>query len=187
MDDPASATALRGGEAHSSIDLTILLSGDRDNDTVPDIADNCLIVSNPDQVNTDDHGLGDACDEDRDNDGIKNSSDQDVLDPRECVDTDADECDDCAIGQDGFGILPDHDPAKDGTDRDMDGTCRATDPDDDGDGVDDDIDNCPLVANPGQDMNDCGGPFRDLCIPLNPVGRRLSLLCPAALIQDPVP
>ena len=36
-------------------------------------------------------------------------------------DSDADGCDDCAVGSDGFGPLPDSDPANDGLDTDGDG------------------------------------------------------------------
>jgi hypothetical protein len=35
---------------------------DRDNDTIPDIFDNCPDVFNPDQLDTDLDGIGDACD-----------------------------------------------------------------------------------------------------------------------------
>ena len=35
---------------------------DADGDGVPDAADNCSLVSNPDQLDTDGDGIGDACD-----------------------------------------------------------------------------------------------------------------------------
>jgi hypothetical protein len=42
-----------------------------------------------------------------------------------CGDSDSDSCDDCAVGTDDFGPLPDFDPANDGADADGDGTCDA--------------------------------------------------------------
>ena len=45
------------------------------------------------------------------------------LDPDVCGDTDGDSCDDCAIGTDNFGPLPDFNASDDGTDNDSDGTC----------------------------------------------------------------
>jgi|JI10StandDraft_1071094.scaffolds.fasta_scaffold01895_3 uncharacterized protein (TIGR03382 family) len=43
---------------------------DRDLDGVVDAADDCPDLADPDQVDTDDDGLGDACDPDDDNDGV---------------------------------------------------------------------------------------------------------------------
>ena len=58
----------------------LVLSGfeddeDDDDDGIPDTADNCPLVSNPDQADTDGDGLGDACDPDDDNDGIPDNED----------------------------------------------------------------------------------------------------------------
>jgi hypothetical protein len=36
-------------------------SGDVDSDTVPDVSDNCPLVANPDQVDSDGNGIGDVC------------------------------------------------------------------------------------------------------------------------------
>ena len=36
---------------------------DADSDTVPDAIDNCLSIANLDQIDTDDDGVGDACEE----------------------------------------------------------------------------------------------------------------------------
>jgi len=50
-------------------------AADGDADGVPNAADNCPNDSNPDQVDTDRDGLGNACDPDDDNDGIEDSQD----------------------------------------------------------------------------------------------------------------
>jgi len=47
---------------------------DSDKDGIPDIKDNCVSISNPDQKDEDNNGRGDACD-DFDNDGVINSKD----------------------------------------------------------------------------------------------------------------
>jgi hypothetical protein len=64
-----------------------------------------------------------ASDPDDDNDGVPDIMDSDLADPDVCQDLDMDSCDDCAIGTDDFGPLPDNDPANDGPDGDGDGIC----------------------------------------------------------------
>src|SRR3954452_12545713 len=46
-----------------------------DNDNVVDAVDNCRGLANPDQIDTDHDGQGDACDADDDNDGIPDAQD----------------------------------------------------------------------------------------------------------------
>ena len=54
---------------------------DDDNDLVPDDADNCPLVENPDQADLDEDGIGDVCDDDDDNDGVVDDEDCAPEDP----------------------------------------------------------------------------------------------------------
>ncbi|MFP6629170.1 MAG: endonuclease/exonuclease/phosphatase family protein [Myxococcota bacterium] len=128
---------------------------DQDSDGIGDVCDACIFDASNDSDgdgscdsvdlctgddtsgDTDADGLCNDTDTDDDNDGIADGSDLDALDPAVCADADADSCDDCAIGVDGFGALPDNTPANDGTDTDSDLLCNAGDPDDDGDSLSD--------------------------------------------------
>ncbi len=120
------------------VDTTVVtsivdVSGDVDQDGVADDADNCPIVANPDQLDTDADLIGDACDPDftdKDGDGVVDSADTCPLVPNLGVDEDADGVDDAC------------DP--DFLDGDLDGVVDA-------------VDNCPLVANPGQEDTDGDG------------------------------
>jgi hypothetical protein len=100
--------------------------GDADGDGVPDDADDCVDVPDPDQVDTDGDGLGDACDEDDDDDDVPDA-------------------------EDGCPLAPG--PLE--GDQDGDGQDDACDEDDDGDGVPDGDDvfpddpDKPGVAAPG--------------------------------------
>jgi hypothetical protein len=96
----------------------------RDDDL--DGCDDCSSgVDNPagDGADLDSDGLCDFGDPDDDNDGVLDVDDLDPSDPTICEDVDADGCDDCSIGLDGFGPLSDNDPLNDGTDTDNDGLC----------------------------------------------------------------
>ena len=54
---------------------------DDDNDGVLDFADNCAVISNPEQANTDGDLVGDVCDADDDADGVPDGSDNCALVP----------------------------------------------------------------------------------------------------------
>ena len=73
---------------------------DTDDDTVGDVCDNCPKVPNADQKDTDEDGIGDACDDDMDNDGVKNTEDNcKIIYNKDQKDTDGDTfgdvCDNC--------------------------------------------------------------------------------------------
>ncbi|MEM7193863.1 MAG: PQQ-dependent sugar dehydrogenase [Pseudomonadota bacterium] len=148
---------------------------DSDNDGVFDPFDNCPDDINADQTDTDQDTVGDACDADDDNDGVIDASDDDPLNPMICRDLDADQCDDCSLGVDGFGAQDDFDVMNDGLDSDTDGFCNIGDIDDDGDGVDDDVDNCPLVFNDTQDPKACENSL--LCFALPNAQQNYTTVC----------
>ncbi len=81
----------------SELNVSYIIA-DVDADGVPDIHDNCVLVSNPDQTDADGNGRGDACD-DFDRDGIINNLDNCPNDPNwDQADSDGDgigdSCDD---------------------------------------------------------------------------------------------
>ncbi len=108
---------------------------DADQDGVCDVIDNCPLVSNGDQEDSDEDGAGNACDDDDDNDGV------------------VDEEDNCPLVANADGQ---------GADGDQDGIGDACDLDSDNDGVNNDEDNCPFVENPDQ-ANFDGDPQGDAC------------------------
>jgi hypothetical protein len=108
-------------------DVTVF-APDEDGDGIEDDRDNCPVTGNSDQLDNDEDGDGDVCDDDDDNDELTDLNDN------------------CR-----FVANPDQ------SDNDADLEGDACDDDDDNDFLPDDVDNCPLVANPGQlDTNEDG-------------------------------
>lgn len=140
---------------------------DRDDDGVLDANDNCLWTPNNSQTDVNNNGVGDACEDDFDNDGIltkKGDGNEAVFTP--CPNGVTTNCDDnCPVTpnpkqENNFGtakgdacedtdrdtVLDDTDNCPvtlnpDQSDTDLDGLGDACDPDDDNDGVPDDGDN----------------------------------------------
>ena len=114
---------------NSGVDLTPLSTDDPDSDGVPLSTDNCPLLSNPDQIDTDANGSGNVCDIDDDGDGVIDTADAFPLDSDESVDTD----------NDGAGNNADTDDDNDGL-LDDEEILFGTDPlnsDSDGDGASD--------------------------------------------------
>ena len=153
-------------------------AGDSDDDDVGDAEDNCPLVLNSDQVDTDGDASGDVCDLDDDNDGLTDSDEAARGSSSLLADTDGDGTGDAAdrFPTDGSETVDtDGDGVGDAADTDDDGD-QLSDvaevsigtnpliPDSDTDGILDGADNCPLFANTAQTNTD-GDSQGDVCDP----------------------
>ncbi|MCJ8302624.1 thrombospondin type 3 repeat-containing protein [Shewanella sp.] len=163
-----------GGQYVLTIEDPNALS-DVDGDGIADAVDNCPMVSNPLQVNTDgSFDGGDACDLDDDNDGysdvVEQAEGSDPLDPLDKPDDlDNDfipDSSDNDIDGDGVNNTDDAFPrdADETTDTDNDGIGNNADPDDDNDGIIDERDAEPFNPSVGDDLPPVFGDIKALTI-----------------------
>ncbi|NRB38161.1 MAG: S8 family serine peptidase [Pseudomonadales bacterium] len=143
---------------------TLHFDNDFDNDGVLNEVDNCPLTPNPDQLDSDNDGAGDACDTP---DVIDNDFDKDGI---------LNDVDNCPVNANPDQLDTDNDGIGDACD-----TPLVPDNDFDNDGILDDIDNCPLIPNTDQADRDNNG-IGDACDvpeiitppPVVPVGISLS-------------
>ncbi len=150
------------------------LIADTDGDAFQDGADNCRVVSNADQRDTDGDGRGDGCEDDSDGDGLSDADEAFYGTNRLFADTDGDGLGDRTeinIGSDPLSTDTDGDSRADGSDNcptganadqldtDSDRTGDVCDTDRDNDGIPNATDNCALTGNAEQsdaDLDDLG-------------------------------
>nr|WP_321413356.1 gliding motility-associated C-terminal domain-containing protein [uncultured Allomuricauda sp.] len=135
-----------GSETESTLQGPI--KADSDLDGIPDETDNCALIANADQLDTDSDGQGNVCDNDDDNDDTPDVDDAFPLDDSENTDTDGDGIGDNADEDDDNDGTPDSEDAfpkddSENTDTDGDGIGDNADEDDDNDGTPDSEDAFP--------------------------------------------
>ncbi len=141
------------------LDGTGYVCDDGDNDGVINSLDNCPGLSNRDQQDLDGNHVGDACELDRDSDGVPDTTDtcRNVPNPsQEDRDDDGigDVCDSCPEVRNSA--------QEDTNDNGIGDACEAAIQDPDGDLLKNEKDNCPALSN--ADQKDADGDGRgDVC------------------------
>ena len=141
-------------------------SADADKDGISDVFDNCPDITNPLQSDFDGDAVGNDCDPDDDNDGVKDTEDAFDTNATETIDFDNDGIGNNAdIDDDNDKIVDALDAfdsdATEWADFDFDGIGGIKDPDDDNDGIVDIKDSDPTLATEDmakkylQNMQDC--------------------------------
>lgn len=145
---------------------------DSDGDTILDGVDNCRLVENTNQRDTDNDGAGDLCEDDTDGDGLSDTNEQIYGTSLLLADTDNDGLGDLTeinLGTNPLSADTDGDKINDGEDNcqvnlnfdqqniDGDESGDICDTDDDNDSIDDTLDNCPSTSNADQSDIDNDG------------------------------